>query len=110
MKIKDLVQDAWQHAEDKGFHSLPGSDNPGERLMLIVCELAEVMEEIRDGHPLNEIYYAHGKPEGVPIELADVFIRLADFCGQHDVPIETALKTKAAFNKTRPFRHGGKVA
>lgn len=51
-----------------------------------------------------------GKPEGFSVELADVLIRLLNFCEQFDVDIETAMETKNAYNKTRPHRHGGKRA
>lgn len=51
-----------------------------------------------------------GKPEGVAAEFADVLIRIADWCGKHNIPLEEALRAKMAFNKTRPHRHGGKLA
>lgn len=105
--INDLVQhvDAWSNT--KGWRDKPAS--VGDRLMLMVTEIAEAMEEFRDGHLAAEVYVKDGKPEGVPIELADVVIRIADFCGLHQIDLEAALATKLAFNEKRPYRHGGKV-
>lgn len=49
------------------------------------------------------------KPEGVPIELADVIIRVADMCGRYGIDLEAALRIKQVFNRTRPRKHGGKA-
>ncbi len=48
------------------------------------------------------------KPEGIPSELADVVIRVFDMCGYYGIDLEAAIKEKMAYNKTRPFKHGGK--
>ncbi len=55
--------------------------------------------------PVN--WVAH-KPEGVCAELADIVIRVADLCGLYGIDLEKSLKEKMAYNKTRPYRHGGK--
>lgn len=49
------------------------------------------------------------KMEGIPSELADVIIRVMDMCGHYGIDIETTLKGKHEFNKTRPYKHGGKI-
>lgn len=48
------------------------------------------------------------KPCGLPTELADVLIRIGDFCGKHGIDLESAVRAKLAYNKSRPHRHGGK--
>jgi NTP pyrophosphatase (non-canonical NTP hydrolase) len=48
------------------------------------------------------------KPEGLAIELADCMIRIMDYCGGAGIDIEKAIKIKHEYNKTRPFKHGGK--
>ena len=79
-------------------------------LMLIVSEISEALEEHRHGRAPDEIWYtAEGKPEGVPVELADAVIRICDMCGKWNIPLVRALVEKAAYNQTRPHRHGGKV-
>ena len=50
------------------------------------------------------------KPEGIPIELADVIIRVLDLCGRYGIDIEAAIREKHAYNLTREHRHGGKKA
>jgi hypothetical protein len=49
------------------------------------------------------------KPEGIPIELADCIIRIFDYCGKEGINIEEAIRIKHEYNKTRPYRHGGKA-
>lgn len=49
------------------------------------------------------------KPVGVPSEIADIIIRCFDFAGEHGIDIERAVEEKMAYNKSRPFKHGGKV-
>jgi len=56
-----------------------------------------------------ERYGFVAKPEGIPIELADVIIRVLDIAGHYGIDIQEALAVKAKYNKGRPHRHGGKV-
>lgn len=48
------------------------------------------------------------KPCGIPSELADIVIRVADLSGRHGIDLERAIKEKMAYNATRSHRHGGK--
>jgi NTP pyrophosphatase (non-canonical NTP hydrolase) len=82
--------------------------NFSEQLMLVVTELAEALEEYRNHHGFNEIYFKDGKPEGIPIEMADVIIRIAHICGEFGINVVPAIRIKMAYNETRPYRHGGK--
>lgn len=103
--------------------------NIGEVLMLIVTEVAEAYEEVRNHVPLDSIYFhdEHGlvlkstpdqwvtapptwKPEGPAVEMADVVIRILDYCREKGVPLEAAMDLKVAYNHTRPYRHGGKAS
>lgn len=96
-----------QTAKSKGWHetqrSLP------ELVALLHSEVSEVLEAYRDGWKPAEIDLVNGKPEGIPVELADVLIRLLDMCAELGVPLEKALRMKIEYNKGRPHRHGGKV-
>lgn len=56
---------------------------------------------------------SHGyivKPLGIPIELADVIIRILDTCAAYRIDIDQAMAIKMTFNETRAQRHGGKRA
>lgn len=83
------------------------------KLVLVHSELSEALEEWRDNHPENMIYYKPDKngipkPEGIPIELADAIIRICDMAGYWNIDLQQAMLIKMAYNEKRPYRHGGK--
>ena len=106
MNLNKLAAKIHNNAKKHGWwdeeRSLP------EVMMLVVTEVAEVVEEARNGHESREIYYVDTKPEGIPIEIADAMIRLLDYCAHANIDIDDAMKTKMNYNKSRPYRHGGK--
>lgn len=106
VSITELQRLAYENATAKGWHETPRAD--GEMIALMHSELSEALEELRNGRAPNETYFNGQKPEGVPIELADVVIRIFDFCGQHKINLQSAIVTKMVYNQTRPHRHGGK--
>lgn len=111
MNLNDVIQDCWQVSEDHGWHEGVDDRTFMEKLVLIHSELSEALEEYRDGRYFTEIYYGEkGKPEGIPIELADAFIRLADLAVIYGIDLPKAIEIKQEFNRTRPYRHGGKRA
>lgn len=80
-------------------------------LMLIVGEVTEAHEEIRSGHSPTEVYFNKDsdkpdKPEGFPMEIADVIIRALDTAFELGIDIGSAIKQKHEYNKTRPYKHG----
>lgn len=110
MRINELAQKAYAAAKARGWTH---ENEVGTSLMLITSELAEALEEWRNGHDPAETYYnaeKPTKPEGIPSEIADVMIRAAEFCAHHGIDIEAAIAEKMAYNDTRPYRHGGKRA
>lgn len=83
-----------------------------ELIALMHSELSEAAEEYRDGKSFTEIYYKPGcdKPLGIPVELADCVIRIADACSALGIDLTNAIRVKLKYNATRPLRHGGKKA
>lgn len=106
MHIHDMQIEAHKTAREKGWWE--GTINIPEKLCLIHSEISEALECYRDGKLAPRS--VDGKPEGLVIELADVVIRIADLCSQLGFNLEYALETKMKYNKTRPYRHGGKKA
>jgi NTP pyrophosphatase (non-canonical NTP hydrolase) len=106
MKIQELVDAAYETADNKGWHDPPPT--VAEFIALTHSELSEALEEARDSRALTEVYRTaeSPKPEGVPIELADAIIRICDFCGLHKIDLEAAIEAKMEYNRSRPRRHG----
>jgi len=107
LTIGSLVRQAYSTAEKKGWHEKPRSSL--EIAALLHSEVSEFVEEMRRNTPLDLVgSEPDGKPIGPQIELADILIRIADYCGSEHLDLERALRAKLKYNKTRPYRHGGK--
>ena len=130
MKISEMQEQAYENAAAHGWHDQERSF--GELIALCHSELSEALEEHREGKAPGEIHYSckaplytpihcarmnstscagceHAKPEGIPSELADVVIRVADMCGQYGIDLEAAIIEKMKYNESRPYKHGGKT-
>lgn len=94
--ISKLCDEAYKTACLKGWHNEP--KETGTMLALIHSEVSEALEADRKGNK-----------ENLAEELADVCIRTFDLAAHLGIDLETAIYNKMAFNKTRPFKHGGKA-
>lgn len=71
------------------------------------CDPADETDCFQFGHEA-ECQYRDKKPEGIAVEMIDCIIRILDWCGRHDIDVDTILAMKHEYNKSRPYRHGGK--
>jgi len=122
LTFDEAQKQAYKIAVEHGWWEKP-RDIP-ELLMLMVTELAEAMEHYRKpfspaedhtwqeyrNYPSEHYYTLDGKPDGFYIELADIIIRILDLCGHDHVDIGELVRLKMEYNRTRPYRHGGKRA
>jgi NTP pyrophosphatase (non-canonical NTP hydrolase) len=68
---------------------------PAEKLMLIVTEVAEAMEALRDGDAVVE-----GE------EVADIVIRCLDYAAWRGIRLDDVIAAKMEANRQRPYLHG----
>jgi len=119
VNISELVKITHQNAKEKGFWedweriqefknmviniSVDGEKQAeidtnnaiGTRLMLIVSEVSESLEALRNNDREN---FAE--------ELADVIIRTCDLAGGLEIDLELEIVNKINKNKDRPYKHG----
>lgn len=115
-------------AEGKGWNEKTRAF--GDECALFHSEISEAYEDFRDGRDLDEIYFEFegkkltyheananltleqfnkAKPCGIPIEIADLMIRLMHFAEMHHIDLASMIAVKMAYNEKRPYRHGGKA-
>ena len=132
--LNELANAACEIACSKGWHDKPVPI--AQYAALIHSEVSEMYEQHRAGRDANEVYFVASeavmvfrrlspidpencartvrdaeqgvKFEGIPIELADVIIRVLDMACDLGIDIEAAVEAKMAYNATRPHMHGGK--
>lgn len=107
--LNTLAREIHGLAKEKGWYEAERSIEA--HVALLHSEVSELFEHYRTHGPQLSLYYqAHGKPEGIPVELADVIIRALDMAADLNINISEAVYRKFLYNTTRGHRHGGKHA
>lgn len=105
IEINDLAERVHEMAKSKGFYDHnPKVDDPEwllARTMLMVTELAEGAEAIRNGNLSGDV-----KSGGYLEELADCVIRILDTAESLGANFEQIIINKIAYNATREHKHG----
>lgn len=109
--IEDVINECHATALAHGWWDADTPVNIPEKLALIHSEISEALEDYRNAplHLQVPITDDKGKPIGFPSELADVVIRVFDLAGWLQIDLSTAIAVKMEYNKSRPYRHGGKA-
>lgn len=130
--LNELAKEAHQIAVEHGWWEEP----PKFEATIALChsELSEALEEYRNGRPMVwrkcmtcegdtpcmetgcgdwydgvcELSCISPKPEGIAVEMADCLIRILDWFGHEGLDVDAIVREKMEYNKTRPYRHGGK--
>jgi NTP pyrophosphatase (non-canonical NTP hydrolase) len=105
--LAELALESFEVARSKGWEEDPRTF--GEECMLITTEIGEAYDawrrwEFMDMTPPGD----NAKPEGVASEFADIFIRLLHYCHTRGIDLQAEYDRKTAYNRTRPYKHGGK--
>lgn len=111
--LNELAQEIYHNNKEKGFWD--NERNVGEMLMLVTSELGEAMEAHRKGKFANmedyEIFtgdFECSIKDSFEDEIADSIIRLLDMSAGLGIDIDTHVRLKLEYNKTRERLHGKK--
>lgn len=99
----EITAEITEWRKSKGFDTpssifFPYSELMLGKLMLVVTEVAEAAEAVRNG-----------EKENFEEEIADTFIRLLDLCGAMGIDPEEIIEKKMVVNRGRPMLHGKKT-
>lgn len=104
---KATAEEIYAVGRASGFydHAITTPEQHASKIALMHSELSEALEGIRGD--LMDDKLPHRKM--VEVELADTIIRIMNYASHTGLDVAGAIIEKAAYNSTRPHKHGGKV-
>ena len=99
--IRDAAWKAMTNAHNTGFEK----KDDATALLLMHAEISEAVEALRDGNPESKKIPGYSCVEE---ELADVVIRIMNYCADSNYDLGNAILEKMKYNETREYKHGGK--
>ncbi len=113
--VNDLAEHVYETARVSGWHDEPVP------VPVSVANIHGEASELWESFRKNTLHEPCDKSEKMsasgikPLtcleeELADLLIRVLDTAREHKVDIGEAVRRKDAYNQTRSFRHGSRVA
>jgi NTP pyrophosphatase (non-canonical NTP hydrolase) len=119
--LNDWAQEVGQYCVEKGWREQVEAEPSIDELAIHCANLHGEVSELWEAGRRQKLFALCDKSEEMksrciePLtnleeELADVIIRALDTAVAFGVNIQAAVALKMAYNKTRPVRHGGKVA
>ena len=106
MTITEMVDKCYESARDRGW--IEREVSIPEQIALIHSEISEALECYRNAEDVSWTD-KNGKPQGIASEYADTLIRIAHYSKLLGIGLEAEVLRKLEYNKTRPYRHGGKL-
>jgi len=103
--LHEMADEVYDLNVRKGWYD--ESRSFSDEIALLASEVFEAFDSYRD-IGLESHTAENGKPDDVASEFADVLIRLLDTCRRYDIDLQAEYERKMAYNRTRPYRHGGK--
>lgn len=101
-EFDNLSREIHETAVKKGWWE---KDEDHTKILLMHTELSEYVQASRDPEKPDK-HLPHFP--ATYIEMADVVIRIMDFCFRHNMDLGKAIVEKSKYNKKRPYKHGGK--
>ena len=99
--LNELAKKAHENAVSKGFWDTIKSG--AECIALMHSEVSEALEAMRQGGGECDKIPEIG---AIDEEMADVIIRVLDFCAANDIDIDKAVRLKMEYNEGRTHMHG----
>lgn len=99
LTIKSLIDDAYNIAKKNGMNK---SNNltATDYISSMHIDVNEILKWCISGKSLSEVSFdKNNEPYGLPIDLADLVLKIGEFCGKYNIDLESAIETRLEFLK-----------